>query len=104
MNLIYKISYGLYVLCTKYKDKYNGCIINTLMQQTGNPELYSVTVNKQNYSHDIIKKEEKCAVAILSTDTKFEMIKNFGFQSGKTINKLKNIETVTYKNWFLITN
>ncbi|MFA6865961.1 MAG: flavin reductase [Clostridia bacterium] len=102
MNINYKISYGLYVLITGNKDKQNGCIINTLMQQTGNPEAYSITVNKQNYSHKFLLKNEKCAVAILSTGTTFDTIKNFGFRSGIDNDKFVGVETTTSKNGFSI--
>ena len=49
MNLLFKISYGLFVLCAKTDNEESGCIINTFSQQTALPETFSVTVNKQNF-------------------------------------------------------
>ena len=53
---LFKISYGLYVLSAKENGKNNGCIINTLSQVTDNPLRVSVTVNKLNLTHDMIKR------------------------------------------------
>ena len=54
-NAMFKISYGLYVLTAHENGKDNGCIINTLSQVTSTPNRISITVNKQNYTHDLIK-------------------------------------------------
>jgi flavin reductase (DIM6/NTAB) family NADH-FMN oxidoreductase RutF len=48
------VSYGLYVLTAKENDKDNGCIINTVSQVTVSPLSISVTVNKNNFTHDMI--------------------------------------------------
>lgn len=54
-NVMFKISYGLYLLTAKkWGDKMNGCIINTLQQVTTSPNKLTITVNKNNYTHDII--------------------------------------------------
>ena len=54
MNLLFKITYGLYVLTSEADGKAGGCVINTLSQQTSEPERFSVTVNKLNFTHDLI--------------------------------------------------
>lgn len=87
---IFKLSYGLYVLTAKDGDKTNGCIINTAVQQTSSPLQVSITVNKQNYTHDMILKTRRCGVSALSTSAPFELIKHFGFQSGRTTEKFVN--------------
>ena len=71
MNLLFKISYGLFVLCAKAGKEESGCIINTFSQQTSMPETFSVTVNKRNFSHDLVEQSGECVVAILSTETAF---------------------------------
>ena len=50
-----KISYGLFVVTTKANTKYTGCIVNTVMQLTTSPNMISVAINKQNYTHDMVK-------------------------------------------------
>jgi len=91
-NAMFNISYGLYVLTAKDGEKDNGCIVNTLQQVTTTPNAVSVTVNKQNYTHDMILKTGKFTVSLLSTDADFEIFKHFGFQSGKDVNKFAAFE------------
>lgn len=54
-----RLSYGLYVLTAKDKDSDNGCIINTAMQVTSGPDRISITVNKQNRTHDMVRASGK---------------------------------------------
>lgn len=91
-NAMFNISYGLYVLTAKDGNKDNGCIVNTLQQVTTTPNAVSVTVNKQNYTHDMILKTGKFTVSLLSTDADFEIFKHFGFQSGKDMDKFAEFE------------
>jgi flavin reductase (DIM6/NTAB) family NADH-FMN oxidoreductase RutF len=85
---LFKISYGLYVLTAKGEQKDNGCIINTLMQVASTPEIVGViAVNKQNFTHDLIRQTKEFNVSCLSVATPFEVFQNFGFQSGKTADK-----------------
>lgn len=90
---MFKITYGLYLLCAKDGEKDNACVINTFAQQTSTPETFSVTVNKQNLTTDMLKNSGKCAVAILSDKANFDLIKRFGMQSGKTADKFDGIES-----------
>ena len=87
MKPVHNISYGLYVLSAN-TEKQNACIINTLMQVTSTtPTIISVTVNKENYTCFQIKKTGVFNVSILDMTTAFELIKRFGFSSGKDTNK-----------------
>lgn len=102
MNLLFKISYGLYVLVAHEDKKDNGCIINTLMQQTSNPEVLTVTVNKLNCTHDMILNTGIASCAIISERATFDIIKGFGMRSGKTENKYEGIKSRRAKNGCLI--
>ncbi len=86
-NVMHKICYGLFVLTAKEGDKHNGCIINTLQQVTNTPEKISVTVNKENYTHDMILRTGEFNVSVISEKAGFDMFKHFGFQSGKDVDK-----------------
>lgn len=87
---MFKIGYGLYVLTASDNGRDNGCIINTAMQVTSTPNRISITVNKQNYTQQIIAKTGEFNVSVLSQETNFEMFKHFGFQSGRDVNKFEN--------------
>lgn len=103
MSLLFSITYGLYLLSAKDVNKQNACMVNTVLQQTSTPEQISVTVNKNNYTCQMIAKVGKFAVNILSTKTTFDFIKNFGMQSGKNIDKFDGIKTI-FSNGGIATN
>ena len=88
---IRNLTYGLFVLTAKEGDKDNGCIINTVTQVASNPDRISIAVNKNNYTHDMIKATGEFNVSILSKDTPFETFKHFGFQSGRDVDKTEGI-------------
>ena len=87
-----KISYGLYVLSAKQGEKDNACIINTLSQLTSDPRRVSITVNKQNYTHDMILAEGEFTVSLLTQKVPFDYFKRFGFQSGRDVDKFDGFD------------
>ena len=82
-----KISYGLYVLTTNANGVDNGCIINTAVQVTSNPEYISIAVNNGNYTTDLLKISDKFNLSIISEKASFDLFTHFGFQSGRTVDK-----------------
>lgn len=89
---MFQLSYGLYVLTAKEGDFDNGCIINTAIQVTSTPNRISIAVNKQNKTHDMIKQTGVFNVSMLSQQAPFDVFKQFGFQSGNTVDKFKDFE------------
>lgn len=89
-NAINNLSYGIFVLTAKNGEKDNGCIINTAMLVTMEPNQISICVNKTNYTNEMILKTGEFTVSILSQEADFELFKHFGFQSGKDVNKFKD--------------
>ncbi len=87
---LYKLSYGLFVLTSSFDGKDNGCIINTASQVTSSPNRISITINKENYTENMIKKSGKFNVSILSEKATFDLYQHFGFQSGKEVDKFAN--------------
>lgn len=84
---MYKLSYGLFVLTAKDGDKDNGCIINTAIQAASTPNQISICVNKANYTHDMITKTGEFTVSVISQKAEFDLFKQFGFQSGREVDK-----------------
>lgn len=97
-EVMFKISYGLYVLTAKDGQQHNGCIINTLQQVTASPDRVSITVNKGNYTHDMIMKTGEFNVSVISEKATFDMFKHFGFQSGRDVNKFENYPMAISEN------
>lgn len=89
-NALFKISYGLFVLTAKDGEKDNGCIINTVMQITSEPQRITVCVNKSNFTHDMILKTGVFNVSVLTEQTPFSVFEHFGFQSGRDVNKFRD--------------
>ena len=89
---LFKISYGLYLLSAKENGKDNGCIVNTLSQITDSPLRVSVTVNKLNLTHDMIKRTGMFGASILSESAPFDIFRSFGFQSGRDAQKFEGFD------------
>ena len=90
---MFKLSYGLFVLTAREGKKDNGCIINTAVQITSSPCRLSITVNKQNYTHDMIWRTGAFNLSVLTEETPMKVFQHFGFQSGKTVNKFADCES-----------
>ena len=84
---MYKLSYGLFVLTTKLGEKDNGCITNTAIQVTSEPNQIAFAVNKANLTHDMLLESKVFNISILSEAAKFDVFKRFGFQSGRDVDK-----------------
>lgn len=84
---MYKITYGLFVLSVKDGEKDNACIVNTVAMITDSPKRVTVYVNKANYTEEILRKTGEFTVSVLTEKAPFEVYKQFGFQSGRTVDK-----------------
>jgi flavin reductase (DIM6/NTAB) family NADH-FMN oxidoreductase RutF/rubredoxin len=91
IKTLYQLSYGLYVVTSVRGDKLNGQIANTLFQITSEPPTIAVSINKQNLTHEFIHDSRVFAVSILSQDTPLSFIGNFGFKSGRDIDKFAQV-------------
>lgn len=84
---LFELSYGLYVVASKFDKKMNACIVNTVMQMTSNPLQIAVTINKNNLTCEIAQKSKMLSVSVLSETAPFSLFEHFGFQSGRTTDK-----------------
>ncbi len=100
-----KLSYGLFVLTARQDGKDAGCIINTAQQISSSPITMSITVNKQNHTHDVIKASGEFNLSVLDESATFELFTHFGFQSGHEVDKFKDFvlprteNGLTYLGW-----
>ena len=84
---LFKLSYGLFVLSARDGGRDSGCIINTAQQFTNTPNRITVSVNKQNFTHDMIINTGVFNVSVLSESATFDIFKHFGFSSGRDCEK-----------------
>ena len=87
MTAHFRIGYGLYVVTSNDGKKDNGLIVNTVTQLTDTPNRIAVNINKANYSHHVIKQTGVLNVNCLSVDAPFSVFQQFGFQTGRSVDK-----------------
>ena len=98
LTALFNIGYGLYVVTSNDGKKDNGLIVNTVTQVTNTPNRIAVTINKDNYSHHVIKQTGVMNVNCLSVDAPFSVFETFGFQSGRTVDKFADCEPLRSDN------
>ena len=98
MTALFNIGYGLYVVTSNDGKKDNGLIVNTVTQVTNTPNRIAVCINKQNYSHHVIKQTGIMNVNCLSVDAPFKVFETFGFRSGRTADKFGSEEQLRSDN------
>jgi len=104
LTALFKLGYGLYVITSNDGQKDNGIIVNTVVQVTNTPNRIAVVINKDSYSHEIIKKTGIMNVNCLTTEAPFSLFENFGFQSGRNVNKFEGIEASYSQNGLPVLN
>ena len=92
MTALFRLGYGLYVVTTNDGKIDNGCIVNTVSQVADSPTRVAVCINKKNYTDHIIDKTGIMNINCLSTEAPFEVFKQYGFQSGRAVNKFENMK------------
>ena len=90
-KVLRNLSYGVYVVTSRDKDKNVGCIANSIMQVTSNPSVIAVSINHDNYTNKVIKENNKFGVSILKETTDVKIIGTFGYKSSKDTDKFDGI-------------
>lgn len=98
LTALFNIGYGLYVVTSNDGKKDNGLIVNTVTQVTNTPNRIAVTINKDNYSHHIIKQTGIMNINCLSQDAPFSVFEKFGFRSGRSVDKFAGEEVLRSDN------
>lgn len=90
LSALFKIGYGLYVVTSNDGKRDNGLIVNTVTQVTNSPNRIAVAINKENYSHHVIRQTGVMNINCLSEDAPFSVFEAFGFASGRNVDKFAN--------------
>jgi len=98
LTALFRIGYGLYVVTSNDGNKDNGLIVNTVTQVTNTPNRIAVTINKENYSHHVIKQTGIMNVNCLDTTAPFAVFERFGFQSGRSADKFDGVDELRSEN------
>ncbi len=98
LTALFNIGYGLYVVTSNDGKKDNGLIVNTVTQVTNSPNRIAVTINKENYSHHVIKQTGIMNINCLTVDAPFSVFESFGFVSGRNADKFAGCEPLRSDN------
>ncbi len=98
LSALFNIGYGLYVVTSNDGKKDNGLIVNTVTQVTNTPNRIAVTINKENYSHHVIKQTGKMNINCLTVEAPFKVFETFGFVSGRNVDKFADCEPLRSDN------
>lgn len=82
------LPYGMYVVCSGNKEFGNGFLSNVVFQVTAEPPRLGVSCNKDNFTANMILESKSFSISLLSQNTPADVIRKFGYQSGK-VNKQK---------------
>lgn len=91
-NIFRSMSYGVYIVSTMDGTRPTGCTANSIMQITSSPATVAISINHDNYTNGCIEKHGKFSFSILAEDSNAGLIGNFGFQSGKDIDKFQSVD------------
>lgn len=91
-SALHRISCGLYVVGAKNGDKFGGSVVDALIQATScnPPHIIFCSMNK-NFTTGLIRESGEFSVSVLSRDVNPFVIANFGFQSGRNVDKWANV-------------
>ncbi len=92
LKAFYKLSYGMYVVCSFKGSKLNGQIANTVFQVANEPPKLAVSLNKMNLTCELVRDSGVFSVSVLSKDTPLKFIGHFGFKSGREIDKFGGVD------------
>ena len=95
LKTLHSISYGLYLITSKYGERINGQIANTVFQISNDPPTIAISINKQNLTNEFIKNSRMFAVSILAEETPLPLIGQFGFKSGRDMDKFADVNYKT---------
>ncbi len=94
IDAFFKVTYGLYIVSSKLKDKLNGFISNSVFQVTAEPNKFAVCCHKNNFTATLIKESNVFSVSVLQKETKSRLIGLFGYRSGRDVNKYENVNYI----------
>ena len=92
MKALFSLTYGMYIVNTAEGGRLNGQIANTVMQITSEPLCVATCLNKANLTTELIQKSGIFSVAVLEEDVPMTFIGQFGFKSGRDIDKFANVQ------------
>ena len=87
ITALFSLSYGLYIVGTMDGNRPVGCTINTCFQVTSKNPLLAISLNKNNYTLEAIRRNKRFSLSVVAEDTDNMIIATFGFMSSRDNDK-----------------
>lgn len=95
VKALFNLSYGMYIVGAAQGDRLNAQVANAVMQITGDPACVAVCLNKQNLTQSCLCECGAFSVSVLEEDAPMTFIGQFGFKSGRDVNKFEGVRYST---------
>ena len=92
LDSLFKLSYGMYLVCSKTDGKYAGCLVNSVFQLTPEPPMVAVSVCRENLTSEYITDSKVFSVSVLAEQSSEHLMGSFGFRSSRDIDKFKDVK------------
>ena len=90
-HALHALSYGMYILSTHDGSRAFACVVNTLMQVTGDPVRVSFTLHKDNHTSAALARSVDLVAVVLSEDVALDTIGTFGFYQSGSFDKFASV-------------
>jgi len=97
LRAFHQITYGIYLIASEFEGRKAGYIANTVFQVTSEPPFIAVSCHKNNASAEIIRQAGSFSVSVLRKDASPKLIGDFGFKSGRDIDKHSDLQVIRSK-------
>ena len=97
ITVLFKLTYGLYVVGAMDGERPVGCIINTCFQVTSQNPVLASSLDKNNYTLEAIRKGKRFSLSIIAEDTDSTIIGTFGFCSSRDRDKYADYGYTTHE-------
>ncbi len=94
INALNKLTYGVYVIASGNEKEKNAFIATVAVQVTSQPVQIAIACNKNNYTAEFIEKFGNFSVSVIKREYAPALLGNFGFQSGRNIDKFAKYDCI----------
>jgi flavin reductase (DIM6/NTAB) family NADH-FMN oxidoreductase RutF/rubredoxin len=97
LRAFHQMTYGIYLVASEFEGQKVGYIANTVFQVTSEPPFIAISCHKNNASTEIIRKAGAFSVSVLCKNASAKLIGDFGFKSGRDIDKYSDLQIIRSK-------
>ena len=77
ITVLFKLTYGLYVVGAMDGERPVGCVINTCFQVTSQNPILAISLNKHNYTLQAIQRSTRFSLSIIAEEPDSTVIGTF---------------------------